>query len=74
MADTASVRYQIEHYGDDRGPQIVAGSIIMLIATVVAVTLRLVAQKMIKVRYDWDDWLILIAGVRCIHVHIQATV
>jgi hypothetical protein len=63
-AQTAAIQYQLEHWGDDRGPAIIAGSVVLVVVTAIAVALRLVAQKMIKTKFDVDDYLIVVAMVR----------
>ena len=58
-SQTAEIQYQLEHWADDRGPAIIAGSIALIVITFFAVVLRLVAQKLIKPKFDIDDYLIL---------------
>ena len=55
-ATTPEDRHQLD---DNKGPSIIAASGILLIATTVSVALRLWAQKMIKSRFDIDDYLIV---------------
>lgn len=50
--------------GDDRGPQIEAVTIFMLVLATVAVTLRLLARYIsARAGFWWDDWLSLAALV-----------
>lgn len=56
---TPEVRDQLEHWGDDRGASIVAAASILMIATTLFVVLRLWAQKLVKSKFDIDDYLIV---------------
>ena len=58
-AVTPEIRHQLEHWGDDRGPSVVAAASILMIATTAFVALRLWAQKLIKSSFDIDDYLIV---------------
>lgn len=72
-AQTAAIQYQLEHWGDDRGPAIVAGSVILMVVTALAVALRLVAQKMIKTKFDVDDYLIIVA-MASLHIKCRSRI
>ena len=58
-AITPEIQHQLEHWGDDRGPSLVAAASILMIATTAFVALRLWAQKLIKPSFDIDDYLIV---------------
>lgn len=57
-------QYELSHWSDDREPELLAGSIILIFATCVAVFLRILAQNTIKKAWAVDNILILIAAVR----------
>ena len=60
----AAETYQLDHYGDDREPAILAACSISIIFIVVPVALRVYAQGMIGKASALDTWMILIAAVR----------
>ena len=46
---------------DTRGPKIVAAVATLTTLAIVAVLLRLQARRISKLRFGWDDWLIVFA-------------
>ena len=66
-ANTPEIQHQMAHWGADRGPEIVAAAVILMVATTLFVGLRLWAQKMIKARFDVDDYLIMVALVSVLY-------
>jgi hypothetical protein len=57
------IHYQEQHASDNRQPDIIAAVAVCLSAAVISVILRLVARRLLKIRLQLDDWLILIALV-----------
>ncbi|KAM0796944.1 hypothetical protein BDR22DRAFT_811162 [Usnea florida] len=46
-----------------RQPSVYAATIITCILAIVAIGLRIWCRKLTKSGYDWDDWLVIVAGV-----------
>ena len=45
----------------DRGPALIAGSIVLIAAASIAVTLRLVSRRLKRLSWAGDDYLIVVA-------------
>ncbi|KAL8788355.1 MAG: hypothetical protein Q9213_001752 [Squamulea squamosa] len=56
-----NLKYQIDHIEDDRGPEIIATTIVIAILATVAGFLRLFCRRHMKVAISYDDYL-MIAG------------
>ncbi|KAL8640305.1 MAG: hypothetical protein Q9228_002757, partial [Teloschistes exilis] len=56
----AQLQQQLDHIHDDRAPDIVASISIVFALAVVAVILRLICRRMMKVALSYDDYLILV--------------
>ena len=48
--------YQLAHIGQNKGPQTLAASGILIAATTLAVVLRLLAQRIVKPSFTADDY------------------
>ena len=72
MPTPEEIRYQFHHKDDNREPQIIAVHVLVYTLAVATVALRFYARRMARVRYGWDDWLILIGLVSCIIFPIEA--
>ena len=57
------LEYQLQHFNDDRAPEILGVGISFFTIATVAVSLRLLARKISKVRCGYDDYFIVIALV-----------
>jgi hypothetical protein len=55
----ASIKYQFEHWGDDRRPAIITSGWVLYILAVVAVILRFYAKRLIRNSFKVEDGLIL---------------
>lgn len=49
---------------DDRAKEITGSIIVLLVIMTIIVILRLILRKILVAKYDWDDFLILVAVVR----------
>ena len=58
-AITPEIQSQLERWGDDRGPSIIAAASILMVATTLFVVLRIWAQRLVKSNFDVDDYLIV---------------
>ncbi|KAL8770166.1 MAG: hypothetical protein Q9209_004008 [Squamulea sp. 1 TL-2023] len=54
-----NLKYQIDHIEDDRGPEIIATTIIIAILATLAVLLRLLCRRRMKVAISYDDYLMM---------------
>ena len=54
-----------------RQPSVYAATIITCILAIVAVGLRFWCRKLTKAEYDWDDWLVVVAGVGIRSRHLR---
>ncbi len=59
-----ALQYQLDHVHDDRGPEMVVSVIVVSVLAVLAVALRLVCRRQLKVSMSWDDYTIIIGLVR----------
>ncbi|KAL8944881.1 MAG: hypothetical protein Q9216_000171 [Gyalolechia sp. 2 TL-2023] len=59
----AELQYQQEHIHEDRGSEVVGAVITVAILATVAVTLRFMSRKHMKVAISWDDYLMIPALV-----------
>ena len=59
----AEVQYEYSHMNDDRGRDVVAGSVATFALATIAITLRLTARRISKSVLQADDWTILGAWV-----------
>jgi hypothetical protein len=60
----ASIKFQLEHWNDDRRPAIITSGWVLYILAVVAVILRFYAKRLIRNSFKAEDGLILAALVR----------
>ncbi|KAI4251212.1 MAG: hypothetical protein L6R42_008469 [Xanthoria sp. 1 TBL-2021] len=74
--DPASPTYQDQfaRWGDDREPELIAVSIILIIATCLATALRFWAQRSIKKQWAADNILIVFAAVFAVAVAASSIV
>lgn len=63
LPDAAEIAYMEAHISDTRVPDIIACSAICGIASIIIITLRLVARMLAKAGMQTSDWLILFAWV-----------
>jgi hypothetical protein len=65
MAQTAEnyVEYQMAHYDESQIPLLITVLFIGFVVTVSAVALRFWSRKLLKAKYQADDWTILAALV-----------
>jgi hypothetical protein len=59
----ASIKYQTEHWGDDRRPAIITSGWVLYALAVIAVILRFYAKRLIRNNFKVEDALILVALV-----------
>ena len=55
--------YQLAHFNEDRGPELMAGCVISIVFAALSVMLRFYAQSLIGKGFAADSWLILAAAV-----------
>ncbi|KAL8659359.1 MAG: hypothetical protein Q9226_000479 [Calogaya cf. arnoldii] len=55
--------YQMANIDDNRGPEIVASTIVLAVLATLAVILRLACRRFTKIAISWDDYLIVIGLV-----------
>ncbi|KAL8649071.1 MAG: hypothetical protein Q9226_005733 [Calogaya cf. arnoldii] len=74
--DPASPTYQdqLARWGDDREPELIATSIILIIATCLATALRFWAQRSIKKQWEADNIISIFAAVFAIAVTVSSIV
>lgn len=60
----AEIEEQEMHISDNMGPTIIAANAVCFTIACIAVVLRFQARRMAKIRYEADDWLILVGLVR----------
>ena len=65
-AAIASEQYQLANISDTKVPAIIVCNAICLAAACVAVILRIIARRLIKISLQADDWVILLALVCCL--------
>lgn len=65
---SAAYKDQLAHWGDDREPELLAASVILIVATCLAVPLRFKAQRNIKKFWEADNIIIFFAAVRLFRV------
>ncbi|KAG7005424.1 hypothetical protein G7Y79_00020g049520 [Physcia stellaris] len=58
---TPAYEYQLAHIDEDKGPQTVAATIVLIVVSSVAVALRLIAQRIVKASFTADDYCIFAA-------------
>ena len=58
------IEYQMSHVGDNRAPDIIASSVIMLVAAYATIALRFTSRRLTGAGLKSDDWMILIGAVR----------
>ncbi|KAL8849210.1 MAG: hypothetical protein Q9221_005788 [Calogaya cf. arnoldii] len=54
------IAYQMTNIGDNRGPEIVASTVILAVLATLAVILRLACRRITRIAISWDDYLTLI--------------
>ena len=64
MPSPAQLMEEEMHVSDTMVPNIIAANVICLTIACIAVVLRFLARRMARVRYEADDWLIVVALVR----------
>ena len=60
----AEIMEQEMHITDDLGPNIIAASAVCFTIACIAVALRFQARRMAMIKYEADDWLVVIGLVR----------
>ena len=58
------IAYQEAHITDNKAGSIIAASATCYAIGVVAVALRFLSRRLSKIRYEWDDWLVVLGLVR----------
>lgn len=58
------LQYQEKHKNENRGPEIVVSLAIMLTVAYIAVGLRFISRRIVRVKLSYDDWVIVI-GLVC---------
>lgn len=66
MPSPAELMEQEMHVSDTMVPDIIAVNVACFTIACIAVVLRFLARRMARVRYEADDWLIVVALVRSI--------
>lgn len=64
MAHSVPSSHALHPYADehaDRGPALVAGSIILIVVASIAVVLRLLARRLKKLAWAADDYFVVVA-------------
>ena len=61
---TPAYEYQLAHIDEDKGPQTIAATIVLMVICSVAVALRILAQRIVKSSFTADDYCIFAALVR----------
>lgn len=74
MASTDSIQYQLQHYNDDKGPAVIAGSVILISIATTVVVLRLVARRIAGTTWRADDYSIIASLVGLIPSHVMVIV
>lgn len=79
MPSPAELMEQEKHVSDTMVPDIIAVNVACFTIACVGVILRFVARRMARVRYEADDWLIVVAlvrGISLLHpdigLHVEA--
>ena len=52
-----AIAYQTAHAGENKGPTVIAVSIVLMIINIVVLIFRFIARHVQKLPYKWDDWL-----------------
>ena len=60
---SAELQYQRDHIEDTRVPGLIASNVVCLVIATTAVALRFLCRQMGRIKYEYDDWLILAALV-----------
>lgn len=58
------IAYQEAHITDDKSGAIIAASAACYAIGIIAVALRFLSRRISKIRYEWDDWLVVAGLVR----------
>ncbi|KAL8898007.1 MAG: hypothetical protein Q9207_006914 [Kuettlingeria erythrocarpa] len=58
-----ALQHQLDHVHDDRGAELIVSVVIVSVLAVLAVALRLVCRRQMKVSMSWDDYTIIIGLV-----------
>ena len=58
------IAYQEAHITDDRSGSIIAANATCYAIGIIAVALRFLSRRISKIRYEWDDWLVVAGLVR----------
>ena len=68
MPTLAELEWQEMHISDDMRPNLIAAYTVCFAIACIAVALRFQARRMAMIKYELDDWLILVGLVRRIHL------
>ena len=60
----AEVKWQEEHINDSKVLDVIAVNVVCFSIASIAILLRFQARRMAKVKYELDDWLIIVGWVR----------
>lgn len=66
----SEILYQKEHINESRVPTLLGSGITCLGLAVIAVVLRFISRRLGRIKYEYDDWLI-IPGLVCAPTHKQ---
>ena len=61
----ADIDYQLSHYYDSKAGSLIAGTVVMLVASTAAVVLRLLSRRLKGTKLGADDYM-AIAGIVCL--------
>ena len=64
MPTPAEIEEQMLHVSDNMVPSIIAVNVVCLTIACIAIALRFQARRVARIRYEADDWLILVGLVR----------
>ena len=67
-ATPAQLSYEYQHINDDAQPQLIVSHVVCFTLAILAVYGRFYSRRLAKIKYEWDDWLIISALV-CDDLH-----
>ena len=51
------IEYQLSHYHESRVGGLIAGTVVMMVASTIAVAMRLISRRIKKAKYGADDFM-----------------
>ena len=67
-ASPAKILYEQQHITDDRSAPLIAANVVCVSLALIAVCMRFTSRRLAKIKYEADDWLIII-GLVIIHYY-----